>query len=300
MEKESFTVEKEALRLDQLLKERYPDYSRSYFQGIILKGAVLLNGKEAKKRFPLKVGDRIDVTLLPVSEIELIPEKIPLNILFEDEHLLAIDKPSGMVVHPAPGHPKGTFVNALLYHCNNIEKVGEEHRPGIVHRLDKDTSGVLIAAKTRRTHEALVNLFAERKMKKEYLAICIGNPGNGTVDQPIGRHPNHRKEMTISEKGKHAVTHYETLEYNDCFSLVRLFPKTGRTHQIRVHLQFLGTPVFGDTLYGFEKMNRKQEAPRMMLHAHRLTFTHPFTKKEISLQAESPLSQIKASTIIDS
>lgn len=296
MERESFTVEKGALRLDQLLKERYPDYSRSYFQDIILKGAVLLNGKTAKKRFPLKVGDRIDVSLLPISEIELIPEEIPLDILFEDEHLLAIDKPSGMVVHPAPGHPNGTFVNALLHHCNNIEEVGEEHRPGIVHRLDKDTSGVLIAAKTRRAHEALVNLFAERKMKKEYLAICIGNPGNGTVNQPIGRHSVRRKEMTISEKGKHAVTHYETLEYNDCLSLVRLFPETGRTHQIRVHLQFLGTPVFGDPLYGFEKMNRKQDASRMMLHAHRLSFIHPFTKKEISLQAESPLSESIAST----
>ncbi|MDX8431207.1 MAG: RluA family pseudouridine synthase [Candidatus Algichlamydia australiensis] len=298
MDSETFTVEA-PLRLDLLLVSRYPERSRTYFQEIIINGGVTLNGEIAKKRTIPQIGDLIAVRFPPVEEIALVPENIPLNILFEDEHLIAVHKPAGMVVHPAPGHPTGTFVNALLYHCKNISEVGEEHRPGIVHRLDKDTSGVLLAAKTRIAHEKLTELFAKREMQKEYLAICVGNPGAGVIDKPIGRHHLRRKEMAITEKGKEAITEFETLSFEEPFSLVRLKPKTGRTHQIRVHLQSLGTPVFGDRTYGFEKMNTKHEAPRMMLHAHRLTFIHPFTGEKISLEASSEFPKIKSSSIIN-
>ncbi len=299
MREESFTSTTQEKRIDSLLSERFANHSRAYFQEIIINGKVTINGKVAKKRTIPEIGDLISVHFPPTQEIELVAENIPLEILYEDEHLIAVNKPVGMVVHPAPGHPRGTFVNALLYHCKNIETVGEEHRPGIVHRLDKETSGVLLAAKTRLAHEKLTELFATRQMQKEYLAVCIGNPGSGVVNKPIGRHHIHRKEMTICEKGKEALTEFETVRFEEPFSLVRCKPKTGRTHQIRVHLKSLGTPIFGDRIYGFEKMNIKFEAPRMLLHAHKLSFIHPLTEEKISLEAQIAFPKIKSSSIIE-
>lgn len=298
MQEELFSVLEPATRLDLLLAQRFSDHSRAYFQEIIANGAVTINGQVAKKRTTPEIGDQIAVHFPPVDEIELVAEEIPLDILYEDAHIIAINKPVGMVVHPAPGHPRGTFVNALLFHCKNIENVGEEHRPGIVHRLDKETSGVLLAAKTRLAHEKLTELFATRQMEKEYLAVCVGNPGNGVVNRPIGRHKVHRKEMTICEKGKEALTEFETIRFEEPFSLVCCKPKTGRTHQIRVHLKSLGTPIFGDRIYGFEKINIKMEAPRMLLHAHKLSFIHPLTEEKISLEAPICFPKIKSSSII--
>ncbi len=216
-------------------------------------------------------------------EISLAPQNIPLNILFEDEYIIAINKPPGMVVHPAPGHYENTFVNALLYHCKNIAPVEGDLRPGIVHRLDKNTSGVLIAAKTEDAHRKLIQAFSQRQMKKEYLAICYGKPENQTIEKPIGRHPTKRKEMCVSDKGKSALSTLHLLAYNEKKSLVLVQPETGRTHQIRVHLQSVQCPIVGDPVYGPDT-----KAKRHYLHAYRLSFLHPVTHSPLVIVAPIP------------
>ncbi len=275
-------------RLDTLLARQFPDFSRTYFQYLIDKKLVLVNGSSAKKRTQLAPGDEIEVEFALTEEISLEPEDIPLDILYEDEYLLAINKPAGLVVHPAVGNWRGTFVNALLYHCKTLPK-GDTLRPGIVHRLDKETTGLLLAAKTTDTQQKLVALFAERKIEKTYLAICLGNPGNQTLTTQIGRHPTQRKKMTVlQEGGKEAITRIETETCDGKVSVVHLFPKTGRTHQLRVHLKALGCPILGDTLYGNPSANTKYGATRQLLHAQTLKFTHPQTGKAIHLEAPIP------------
>lgn len=280
-----FIVE-EPKRLDKLLTEAFPDHSRSYFQFLIERGSVTCNGKPMKKREIPSLGDEIQVFFMTSPEIELTPEEIPLDILYEDAWIICINKPAGMVVHPAPGHPTGTFVNALLYHCRSLPP--QDLRPGIVHRLDKETSGVLLAAKTVEAHQKLIDMFSKREMTKEYLAITVGSPGNQTVDLPIGRHPVNRKEMTVNEKGRSAITHLETLQSKDGFSLVKAKPVTGRTHQIRVHLKAVKTPVLGDRTYGPEKLSNKLKIERQLLHAHRLSFSHPITGVRVEIEAPIP------------
>ena len=276
-------------RIDKMLADRYPTFSRTYFQKLIEEGFVLLNDQPIKKRFAPEVGDEIEVCFQLTPEINLAPEAIPLDIIYEDEHLIGINKPAGMVVHPAPGHWNGTFVNALLAHCQNLAPGLDPLRPGIVHRLDKNTSGVLIAAKTAETHQKLVQMFSSRQMEKSYLAICVGKPPNTTIAAPIGRHPTQRKEMTVvSERGKEAISQVHVLAFNHQFSLVLIRPKTGRTHQIRVHLKHIGHPVLGDTTYGSEKINAAQEVERQLLHAYQLNFMHPITNVPISLVASIP------------
>lgn len=282
---ESFIVENPQ-RVDKLLSEHFPNHSRSYFQYLIEQGSVTRNGQMVKKRDIPKVGDEIAVFFLHTPEIELKPQDIPLEILFEDEHLICINKPAGMVVHPAPGHFENTFVNALLHHCRSLPP--QDLRPGIVHRLDRYTSGVLVAAKTLDTHQKLIEAFSTRKMHKEYLAITVGSPGNQSIDAPIGRHPVRRKEMTILATGREALTHIETLASRGDFSLVRARPITGRTHQIRVHLKHLKTPVLGDSVYGPEKLSRKLRIDRQLLHAHRIIFTHPIQDNELEITAPPP------------
>ncbi len=191
-----------------------------------------------------------------------------------------------MVVHPAPGHPTGTFVNALLYHCHSLPPQGL--RPGIVHRLDKETSGVLLAAKTVEAHKKLIEAFSRREIEKDYQAVVVGNPGEKVVNQPIGRHPLKRKEMTILDKGRHATTIIETLKFSKGFSLVKAKPITGRTHQIRVHLKSINTPVIGDILYGPVKLSQKLKVKRHLLHAYHLTFPHPSSGRKISVEAPFP------------
>ncbi len=277
-------------RLDKWLKTRFPEYSRTYFQWLIDEGAVLVNGSIVKKRTPLSHEDEVEVCFLLTEEIKLEPEPIPLTILYEDEHLLAIDKPVGMVVHPAPGHPSGTFVNALLHHCRTLEVSSGDLRPGIVHRLDKDTSGVLIAAKHAGAHRKLVELFHGRQMKKTYLAICAGNPKEATIDEPIGRHPEKRKEMAINhENGKPAITICRPLRScKDGLTFVELRPMTGRTHQLRVHMKHHGAPILGDPVYGSPSLNKKFGVETQLLHAATLEFPHPFSGQILHLEAPVP------------
>lgn len=275
-------------RLDLWLKSRFPNYSRTYFQSLIEKKLVLLNGNLAPKRTKLAAGDEIEVEFALTKEIKATPEDIPLDILFEDSALLAINKPAGMVVHPAPGHPNKTFVNALLFH---LKKVPTEDavRPGIVHRLDKDTSGILLAAKTPQSHEEMVNSFAHRHVKKTYLAIVNGNPGvTQTIDVPIGRDPKNRQKMAVTSRGKRAISHVKRLDFDGEKSLVEVDIETGRTHQIRVHLNYIKTPIIGDCIYGNKKINEKWKAERQMLHAYKLSLPHPTTKETLFFRASPP------------
>lgn len=287
------TVEESGERLDKILARRYEEIrSRTYFQMLIEEQHVLLNGLPVKKRYLPSPGDEVQIDFIITPEIGLEAEPIPLNIVYEDEHILAINKPAGMVVHPATGNWTGTFVNALLYHCKQLYEESKERpndiRPGIIHRLDKDTSGLLLAAKTSLAQQRLIALFASRKVHKEYLAICLGNPGNCEINVPIGRHPVKRQQMAVVETGKPALTICQCLATDGKMSLLRIVLATGRTHQIRVHLKHLGTPVLGDSVYGNIQANEKYKVNRQLLHAHLLRFDHPITGKELILEAKVP------------
>ncbi len=275
-------------RLDKILAGRYKElHSRTYFQMLIEEQKVLLNGSPVKKRIKPQEGDEVEICFALTPEIDITPQDIPLDILFEDEHLLAINKPPGMVVHPAPGNWNGTFVNALLFHCKTLP-TGDSLRPGIVHRLDKETSGVLIAAKTSLAQQRLIALFSSRQVHKEYLAVCLGNPGEGKIQQPIGRHPVYRQKMCVKEGGREASTAFKAAAFDGALSLVEVLLETGRTHQIRVHMKHHGTPVLGDTLYGNLQANEKYHAKRQMLHAWKISFIHPITGKKLHIEAPIP------------
>jgi len=275
------------MRLDKFLTQKYPGYSRTYFQYLIENGFVLVNGKQLKKKDETQADDDIEVCFQLTPEISLEPENIPLDIVFEDDHLLIINKPAGMVVHPAPGHPQHTFVHALLHHCKGLP-FADTLRPGIVHRLDKDTSGVLLAAKTLETHQKLISLFCNRKIVKKYLAICFGNPGDGTIEAPIKRHKTRRQEMAVDLEGKEAISRCRVLKTKEDLSLVEVELVTGRTHQIRVNMKHRGTPVLGDAVYGSPAANQKYHTTRQLLHAHSLEFQHPITGTTLKLTAPIP------------
>lgn len=281
-------------RLDKVLANRFKEvYSRTYFQYLIDEHLVLLNGTPIKKRVKPEIGDEIEVQFVATPEIQLQPERISLSIIYEDEYLLVIHKPPGMVVHPAPGHWSGTLVNALLYYCNPLAEQKNSLRPGIVHRLDKDTSGVLVAAKTLEVQQKLTALFASRQVYKEYLAICVGKPVDGEVDAPIGRHPIHRKQMAVIPSGKQAVSIFKTIGWDNKLSLVRVVIATGRTHQIRVHLKYQGTPILGDSLYGNISVNQFYKVQRQLLHAARIKFQHPLTHQQLDLTATPPDDMVR-------
>lgn len=288
-----FISEEEAgERLDKILAARLSNAgSRTYFQYLIEEGKVLVNGAPVKKRVKPKAGDEVEIEYLLTAELTLKPENIPLNVIYEDDHILVVNKEPGMVVHPAVGHWTGTFVNALLYHCkgvlDNSSDASDTIRPGIVHRIDKDTSGLLIAAKSPQAQQKLIEMFSGRRIYKEYLAICVGNPGEGIIDAPIGRHPVHRKLMAVVATGRPAATHYKTLAFDEKLSMVSVVIATGRTHQIRVHMKHRGMPVLGDPLYGSIAANQKYGIDRQMLHAYRLKFDHPITG--IPLEFEAPV-----------
>jgi 23S rRNA pseudouridine1911/1915/1917 synthase len=270
-------------RVDLFLAEECPKCSRTYFQWLISQGLVLVNGQKIKKGIRLSSGDEIDVQFINAPELSLDPEDIPLDILYEDEHFLAINKPAGLVVHPGPGNWSHTFVNALLFHCKELPK-NDALRPGIVHRLDKETTGVLIAAKTLHAHAELSRMFSLRLVKKTYHAVAVGVPKQLEIVAPIGRHPINRKLMTVvSEGGKNAHTNLKILGTHGKLSTLEIDLQTGRTHQIRVHLQHIGTPVLGDAVYGIESINNQLGISRQLLHASSLVFCHPITgeKKEI-------------------
>lgn len=279
-------------RLDAFLASNVPELSRSRWQDLIKTGSVTVNGSARKANYSLRANDLVSWTIPPMEPTELKAENIPLDVLFEDSDLLVINKPAGLVVHPAPGHSTGTLVHGLLFHCDDLAGIGGEERPGIVHRLDRDTSGCLLVAKTEQALNALAKQFKDRIVKKEYVALVWGKPSppRGTIKTLIGRDPHHRKKMSVKvSSGRESVTHYEVVQSWDDISFVRLRIETGRTHQIRVHMTHLLHPVVGDALYG---RSRKHELGdlivRQMLHAERISFTHPRTGAELEFNAPLP------------
>ncbi len=274
------------LRFDLVVSKRIARLSRARVQSLIQSGHIRLNAQEVRVRERVRRGDWITVSEPEVRAVEIVPQSIALPILYEDLYLIVINKPAGLSVHPGAGNPDGTLVNALLYHCTSLSGIGGELRPGVVHRLDKETSGCLVVAKDDLTHQGLSRQFANRKVEKYYLAICHGkfSTKKGEVSAPIGRHPVHRKKMAIVDRGRSAHTLFEVLQEVGDYSLVLCRLLSGRTHQIRVHLQYLGHPVVGDKLYG----RQSREFERHMLHAWRLGFTHPKSEKWFEFEAEIP------------
>jgi 23S rRNA pseudouridine1911/1915/1917 synthase len=285
----------QTLRLDVFLSENQSEFSRSHLKKLIEQGHVSVNNSPAQAKYRIKIGDKIILNINPPSSSGIEAEPIPLEIIFEDEVMLAVNKPAGMVVHPAPGHAKGTLVNALLSHCSDLSGIGGIERPGIVHRLDKDTSGIVLIAKNEISHRVLANQFKNREIKKTYLALVRGivKSASGKIDSSIGRHKINRKKMTATiDKGRQAETTYEVIETLGHFSYIRLFPKTGRTHQIRVHLASIHHPVLGDILYGGKIAEPYLNIPRQALHAYRIEINHPINKKSLVFEAPVP-SDIK-------
>jgi 23S rRNA pseudouridine1911/1915/1917 synthase len=278
-------------RLDKFLVEQLQEFSRSRIQGLIADGFVDVNGRLAKKAGqPLESGFDVTVRIPPPLPTELIAEDIPLDILFENDDLLVINKPAGMVVHPAAGHASGTLVNAVLGYDPEIEGIGGEERPGVVHRLDKETSGLILLAKNERAHRWLQDQFRFRKVEKTYLALVDGKPPtpSGRVEAYIGRDPSHRKKMAIvpESRGREAISEYKTLESFKEHTLLEFHPLTGRTHQIRLHCAFLGCPIVGDEVYGRKKPT--VEIGRHFLHAHKLKIVLPGEKQPRFFEAPLP------------
>lgn len=280
-------------RLDSWLAEQVPDLSRSRIQKLIAQGQVSVNGAVcSSKKAVLQAGDRIEIVIPAPEPLDLQPEAIPLDILYEDDSLLILNKPAGMVVHPAPGHSEGTLVHALLAHCDSLAGIGGVQRPGIVHRLDKETTGALVIAKTDLAYQHLQAQIQAKTARREYLAVVYGAPReeSGTVDQPIGRHPVDRKKMAIlpiEQGGRWAVTHWRIRERLGNYTLIDFELETGRTHQIRVHSTFLGHPIVGDPLYGSGR-SVGVNLPGQALHAWRLRIQHPLTEQWIEAIAPLP------------
>jgi len=280
-------------RLDSWLAEQVPDLSRSRIQKLIAQGQVSVNGAVcSSKKAVLQAGDRIEIVIPAPEPLDLQPEAIPLDILYEDDSLLILNKPAGMVVHPAPGHSEGTLVHALLAHCDSLAGIGGVQRPGIVHRLDKETTGALVIAKTDLAYQHLQAQIQAKTARREYLAVVYGAPReeSGTVDQPIGRHLVDRKKMAIlpiEQGGRRAVTHWRIRERLGNYTLIDFELETGRTHQIRVHSTFLGHPIVGDPLYGSGR-SVGVNLPGQALHAWRLRIQHPLTEQWIEAIAPLP------------
>lgn len=280
--------ERSGLRLDRFLALELTNFSRARLQTLIREGFVRVNGKAPRPRDPVRSGDMVELTEPELEEIEAQPEAIALEILFEDDDLLVLNKPAGVVMHPGAGHQGHTLVNALLAHCKNLSGIGGRERPGIVHRLDKETSGCLVVAKNDATHRDLSKQFAARTMQKIYLALVAGVPrkSTGVIDAAIARHPVHRQRMSIARRqGRAAKTEYRVLRSGADMSLLECTLHSGRTHQIRVHLHHLAHPVLGDKLYGGK---HAATFPRQMLHAWKLAFRHPRTGAIMTFEAPVP------------
>lgn len=274
-------------RLDKAIADLEKEVTRSSLKACFEGNGVLVNGKPSKPSKTVKNGDKIEFELV-IESLSAEPENLPLNIVYEDDDLAIIDKPQGMTVHPAPGHSGGTLVNAILYHFNKVSDIGGEIRPGIVHRIDKDTSGLLVVAKNNKAHLSLAKQISSKTCKRTYLALVVGNLKNpvGVVDAPIGRDPKDRKKMAIVPNGKRAVTHYKELERYKGYSLVQFDLETGRTHQIRVHTKSLGHPIVGDMVYGSK--DNKFKLNGQLLHAYKLKLVQPTTKKIIEVTSPLP------------
>ena len=296
----TFTADRSGLRLDQFLAGQPTGLTRSQLQRLIGDGLALLNGSGSKASSKVRRGDRITLTVPPPKPTEVVPQWMPLPVVYQDEHIAVIDKPAGLAVHPGPGHSDHTLVNALLAICPDIQGVGGEIRPGIVHRLDKDTSGLMVVAKTHQAHQDISDQIKARRVDKGYLALAVGKvePDVGVIDEPIGRDPHHRKRMAVVVDGRGARTRYRVLEYvmpsgrvpmpsggvRSGYSLLEVVLETGRTHQIRVHLSYIGHPLMGDGVYG----RSSPLLARQFLHANRLGFRHPVTGEPVEFQSELP------------
>jgi len=281
--------EDEAKRLDIFIKEKLPELSRSRIQTLIKENYILVNFKPSKASYKIKRGEKIKVFIPPNREIEIRPRDIPFEIIYEDEDIAVINKPSGIVVHPAPGHYEDTLVHGLILKLKNLSGIGGKIRPGIVHRLDKDTSGIMLVAKNDFAHKKLVEAFKERLIEKNYIALVYGRltQKKGKIETFIGRHPIARKKMAVLKEGKLAITFYEVLETFNKASLVLAKPVTGRTHQIRVQFSYIGHPILGDPIYGGLKHDLPKP-PRLMLHAYEIVFKHPRTNEEMKFRAPIP------------
>lgn len=277
------------IRIDKFLVNNMENKSRSFIQGLIDEELILVNNKKVKSNYKLRENDIITVIMKEPKELEVTAENIDLNIVYEDEDLIVVNKPKGLVVHPAPGNYSGTLVNGLLYHCKDLSGINGVIRPGIVHRIDKDTSGILVIAKNDDAHNSLAKQFKDHSIKREYYALVEGKFSKleGTIDKPIGRNKKDRLKMGIVEDGKRAVTHYEVIEqYNKGVSLVKCRLETGRTHQIRVHMASISHPLVGDLIYGSKKP--KININGQVLHAKTLGFIHPRTNNYMEFDSDLP------------
>lgn len=293
----NFIVEDESSRLDMFVSNSVEDLSRAQAKRLIDSGMIKVNGAASKSSAKLKPGDRVTIEIPQPEPLEVTPENIELDVVFEDEHLIVVNKKAGMVTHPGAGVNSGTLVNALLHHCRGqLAGIGGVERPGIVHRLDKDTAGLMIVAKNDRAHKILSEMIADRKVKRVYTALLQGvmKDGSGTIDKPIGRHPIHRKQMAIVMSGRNAVTHYEVLKRLSSNTVIEARLETGRTHQIRVHMSSLGFPVVGDLIYnkkgtGTENFRRRHELNGHCLYATKLTFRHPLSGELLEFEIAPPV-----------
>ena len=293
-------------RIDSFLSGK-TDFTRTRIQQLIKDRNITVNGKPTKSSYKIEENDEIAIEVPEVETTEIKPENIKIDIVYEDSDIAVINKQAGLVVHPAHGHYSGTLVNAILYHIKDLSGINGEIRPGIVHRLDKDTSGLIVIAKNDKVHTALTEMFQEKKIRKTYLAILKGklNKSEGKIVTQIGRDKKDRKKMTVIDditKGKNAITNYRVISQNNLFTLVKVNIETGRTHQIRVHMRYLGYPILGDSVYG-----RKDNEKRQMLHAYKLEFIHPITGRQMEFTGEIPedfqkalkKSDLKIDEIID-
>lgn len=282
--------ENQQMRLDKYLAKQFPEQTRSYLQKLIKDGEVLVNGKCVKTGYQLACGDEVSINIPEPKELDVMPQQMNLDILYEDEDVILINKPKGMVVHPAPGHTSDTLVNGLLYHCQgNLSGINGVARPGIVHRIDRDTTGILIVCKNDMSHNSIAKQLKDHSITRRYRALVHGNitEEKGTVEGPIGRHPVDRKKMAINERnGKPAVTHYQVLERFGNYTFIECVLETGRTHQIRVHMASIGHPLVGDEVYGPAKCPFKLQG--QCLHAMVLGFVHPRTGEYMEFVAELP------------
>lgn len=290
MNKKQYKVIDAGLRLDAYIAANEDQLSRSFIQKLISSGDITVNDNTVKAGYKVKLDDEIMVNIPKTEVMDAVAENIPIEILYEDNHIIVVNKPRGMVVHPAPGHYTGTLVNALLFHCKDrLSSINGIERPGIVHRIDKDTSGILVVAKTDQAHRTLAEMFAKHDIHREYTAITVGviSENAAKIDAPVGRHPNDRKKMSVNLKnGKEAVTNFSVVERFRRNTLIKAVLETGRTHQIRVHMAYIGYPLAGDETYGRGK--RKFNIIGQALHAGKLAFKHPVTDEYMTFEVQPP------------